>query len=325
MEKKISLKHVFESYKSWVCSNPNKVTDVETIVTWSSYFIAGKVNNSHLVSELVYSLSKLLSLYNDKLIRETYCNGVQYHSLRGEIKTWLTVLHYCEVFIELVVRRKWGTKGKWTVAMVIQLMKCLSALVLLYKYKEMPIQHPPIPALQRAKFIEEKKGNEKENGTFTLRTSGRVIRRVEGAPPIAFRDWEPVKYKDELNIDNKNILFAETIHIVKPLVHLLIMRTYGTQAWKQWLLPLSLDLISLKLYGKYRKELSYEQKIEISSRKLSLLMYLLRSPMYDNHTKSVIVRILNSMSKNTITGFISKPILQYLNHWQDLYFYMWAS
>lgn len=329
MDKNLPLTELYNSYKTWVKNNPNLVTDVETVVTWSSYFVAGKINKSPIVSELVYSLSKLLSLHNDSLIREAYNTDGRTNGLRDKIKVWLTIIHYSEVFIELLVRKKYDNKGKWTIATILQVLKCTANLVLLFKYREMPIQHPPVPTLQRKKFVEAKDSNENINGSFTLRRSGRVLRSVEGAPPAAFRDWQPVKTCKESqnpNINVKDLMYAESIHILKPLLHLASMRVFGTKAWKQWLVSLSMDLISLKVYSKYMKELSYDQRLEISRRKLGLLLYLLRSPMYAKFSKNVIESALNSTAKKIpLTAFITNPVLQYLSHWQDIYFYMWAS
>lgn len=327
MNKKLSVNELLAAYKRWVISNPNLVTDVEVVATCSSYFVAGKINKSPIVSELVYSVSKLLSMFNDRLIREAYGNEIQYYGLREQIKLCLTVIHYIEVFVELVVKRRWGTRGKWTVATLLQLFKCSSALILLYRYKEVPVAHPPIAALQRRKFTEGKDTDDDSNGFFTLRRSGRVMRRVDGAPPIALRDWQPVRVKDEISPRIvKDLLYAETIHILKPLIHLVAMRVFGTMAWKQWLVALGLDVASLKLFNRHMKKLSYEQRLEISRRKLGLVLYMLRSPMYTVYSENVIQSTLNSTAKKLpIMSFLCSPIIQYLSHWQDIYFYMWAS
>ncbi|CAK1554655.1 unnamed protein product [Leptosia nina] len=325
---KRSLTDLFNSYQKWVISNPNLVTDVETVATWSSYFIAGKINKSPIVSELVYALSKLLSLFNDKIIKDAYGNEAPRYSLQEQIKLWLTITHYCEVFVELTVKSKWGNRGKWTAATVLQLFKFSSALVLLYKFKDIPIQHPPIPNLQRKKITEETDPVETSEAFFTLRRSGRVIRRVEGAPPVKLRDWQPIKIKDDsiyLTSEIKELKNAELLHIAKPIIHLAAMQVFGTKSWKQWLVALGLDIASLRLYNKHMDDISYDQRLEISRRKLSLVLYLLRSPMYNGFSKNAIETFLESVAnKMPVMSFVCGPILQYLNHWQDIYFYMWA-
>lgn len=329
MDKKLSFTELYAIYKKWVINNPGIVTDIETVATWSSYFVAGKINNSPIISELIYSLSKLLSLFNDRLIKEAYGNELNDYGLQEQIKIWLTVIHYCEVFVELLVKNRWGTKGKWTAISLLQTFKCASAIVLLYRYKEIPIQHPPIPALQRKKITESKDVDESSYSFFTLRRSGRVVRRVDGAPPLALRDWQPLKMKEDYispSIEWKDLFNAELLYILKPLVHLAAMRIFGSKSWKQWLVALGIDMASFKLYNRHMDNLSYEQRLELSRRKLVLVLYLLRSPMYNGYSKNIIESILTSTSnKIPVLSFICSPIVQYLNHWQDIYFYMWAS
>lgn len=327
MSENLSLKELFYSYKRWVILNPNRITSVETAATWLSYFIAGKINKSPVVSELVYSVSKLVSLYNDRIIRDAYANDKQYYGLQEQIKVCLAVIHYSEVFIELVVKNRWGNRGKWTAATVLQLFKCASALVLLHKFKEVPILHPAIPTLHRKKFTEGKNIEEEEDSFFTLKRSGRIVRRVDGAPPAAFRDWQPVRVKDQYSkCEVNDILYAESLHIVKPIIHLAAMRVFGTKAWMQWLIALSMDLACMKLHSKHIKDMDPEQRLEMSRRKLCIVLYILKSPMYNMYSKNVIEGSMNSISnKIPILSFVSGPIIQYLNHWQDIYFYMWAS
>lgn len=332
MEKLNFIESLYNSYKAWVCNNASAVTDTETLVTWSSYFIAGKINKSPIVSELVYSISKLLTLFNDRLIQEAYGGEAKPpFGPSDKIKLWLTILHYCEVFVELTVRKKWGSSGKWSIATILQLVKCSSALVLLYKFKESPILHPPIPLLQRKKLLESKVVDENCNSKFVLKRTGRVIRRVEGAPPVALRTWQPLESltggdsgHQQLNL--KTIRYAETLHIIKPILHLASVKVFGSESWKQWLTALCVDLTSLHLYSKQRQFLTYEQKIEISRRKFALLLYLLRSPVYHKYSRAIIMKMLNGTARRIpATGFICNPILQYLSHWQDIYFYMWTS
>jgi len=86
-----------------------------------AFFCIGRINTSNVLSELVYSLSNLLVLFNDHIIHNT---RRQETVGSGEnLKTWLTVLDYSEVFIEVSARRLWGEKGKWLIVVVLQIFK----------------------------------------------------------------------------------------------------------------------------------------------------------------------------------------------------------
>jgi peroxin-16 len=324
-----SIKEIFAAYKKWVVEHPTLVTDVETLTKWSSYYIAGKINKSSLISELVYTLSNLFVLYNDTLILRAHRDGTFQNTTKEKIKFWLTVVHICEVFVELTAREKYGTKGKWSVASVIQLFNCASNLILLFKYKELAIQHPPIPSLQRGKLMESV-GNEDENSEgFTLKRSGRTIRKVDAAPPIPLRSWKPLPTEERLDIcknEKKRLILAEALYTLKPILHLGSIAYFGSAGWKQWLLSLGLDLSSLYLYDKNMKALTFDQRVEINRRKLSLIYYLLRSPMFEKRSKAALTRFLQGTSnKVPLASYICNPILQYMSYWQDTYFYMWAN
>lgn len=121
----------------------------------------------------------------------------------------------------------------------------------MYIHKEKLVQSPPIPTLDR-KNLDKPIANEVqqfERTTFTLKRSGRVMRKVETAPPITHRDWKPLQnyiVDESVSIDDaldKRKLFAETIYIAKPLIHLASMAYFGTKTWKPYMLSLAMDII----------------------------------------------------------------------------------
>ncbi|KAF5301438.1 hypothetical protein FQA39_LY02167 [Lamprigera yunnana] len=206
-----SLPEIYNSYKNWITKNPQTTSEFETTIKWISYFIAGRVNNSHLVSELVYSLSNLLVLFNDRIISQGQ-KGEQ-STPSEDLKVWLTVLEYSE---------------------------------------ENVIQHPPIPVLQRtqlnSRMINDSFSELQSHSiSFTLKNSGRVIRKVDSAPPIAFRSWKPLEpTSDTAQAIQQSLLdkqlFAETVYVMKPIFHLGSSAFFGSNTWKPWIISLALDL-----------------------------------------------------------------------------------
>ncbi|XP_069686339.1 peroxisomal membrane protein PEX16 isoform X2 [Periplaneta americana] len=296
-----------------------------------------RINTSNVLSELVYSLSNLLVLFNDRIIHSSRRLGVV--GSGDKLKTWLTVLDYSEVFIEVSARRLWGEKGKWFIVVILQIFKCAGRLLLLFHHKENIIQNPPMPPLQRKKVGEDTQTEEAHfrlnSASFTLKRSGRVIRSVSAAPPANCRTWKPLQppnnnAEDDVpdHVLTEKLLLAEVLYVIKPVVHLCSMMFFGQKNWKPWLLALSVDLTSLQLYKNRQsgQALSRRQRLELSRRSVGLLLYLLRSPFYEHHTCDRLQNLLHSLSNNLpLARVVCNPIAQYIPQWQDTYFYMWST
>lgn len=126
----LNLTHLWRRYKSWVIANPQVIGDVETTIKWASYFVSGRITNSNVATELIYSLSNLLCLLNDRILMTDLLAKQQ--QTRGidppdrdtvRIKMFMTTLEYCEVFIELSSQQMWGRRGRWFMIVVLQIIK----------------------------------------------------------------------------------------------------------------------------------------------------------------------------------------------------------
>lgn len=69
----------------------------------------------------MYSLSNLLVLFNDRILASR--NITFSDDQREKIKIYITVVEYCEVFLELSAQKLRGTHGKWCVVAIIQGLK----------------------------------------------------------------------------------------------------------------------------------------------------------------------------------------------------------
>lgn len=298
-----------------------------------------------MLSELVYTLSNMLVFYNDRIIDKA--RGANENSvlrlqtgLCYRLKVTLTTLEYCEVFIEISARRLFGQTGKWLVIALIQIAKAAGRLFLLKHSTSDIITSPPIPSLNRRTLSKQRKAeassvvadsnlSQSEHSiTFQLKRSGRLIRKVEGAPPIQYRDFK-------LHVDSadaaktqipRELLRAEYLYIAKPLIHLATMGMFGQRSWKQYMIALSIDLYSVHVYRQHRHLMSKQQKMELSRRCVNLLYYLARSPFYDNYSRTRIERILGFVAQNVpIAKLLAGPLKEYVPQWQSTYFYLWST
>lgn len=120
----------------------------------------------------------------------------------------------------------------------------------------------------------------------------------------------------------------QTLYIIKPLVHLSCLSARGQKNWMPWSVSFIIDLVSLRLFSEEAKNVNFtkEEREELCRRRISLLLYILRSPFYDKISRQRILSLLSRISKNIpLARFVAEPVAKYLPHWQNTYFYMWSS
>ena len=79
---------------------------------------------------------------------------------------------------------------------------------------------------------------------------------------------------------------GELLHILQPLTHLASLALCGPASWKPFLLSLAMDCSSLSLHSQ-EERLTERERRELVRRRLALLSYLLRSPLYDRRSKVI--------------------------------------
>ncbi|XP_011298026.1 peroxisomal membrane protein PEX16 [Fopius arisanus] len=333
-----SVRPYLEAYMQWITTKPQVISDIESTVRCLSYFTAGRFGSSSLTSELIYSVPNLLILLNDHLLYTAKYTHLNLPQFQSQIKIWLTIIEYTEALIEVGAKKLWGERGKWLLILVVQLFKSVMRLILVHHDKER-ITITPIPPLNREKLSSltfMTLGNLavplQHSVGFRLGRSGTFVRSVNASGPIQSRIWAPLKPENEDTVTEspvtkRNLLIAETLYIMKPIIHLTTFVMKGNKNWLPWVTALTLDLVSLHLISKETKHTVYtkEEKEEITRRRISLLLYILRSPFYDSCSKARIFALLDGLSNNIpLARFVAEPIAKYLPHWQKTYFYMWS-
>lgn len=86
-------------------------------------------------------------------------------------------------------------------------------------------------------------------------------------------------------------------------------------------------LYSLNIYTRSGQKMlfSKEEKEELVRRRLSLLLYILRSPFYDKYSRTKINALLNAVSTSVPFGkLFANAVKKNLPYMQSMYFYMWS-
>lgn len=349
-----------QKYEQFVLHNPETISTVESILRALSYMLPGRFGASEALSELVFSASQILTLLNDCIFREggssLACDVTSSWS-KQRLLLWLTVIEYLEVFIELGASRLWGEAGKWIIVVVLQVAKAALRFALLFKYNSGIQRTPLIPPFDRSKLVKPEEVDREDPDTsrkveisdeavpndersqtnghtgpvWRGPRSGRVVRSLGATPSGPNRSWKlpegtsKTKTASQPTDLSSRRMVAESLYISRPLLHVTSMFMFGQTSWKPWLISCGVDVTSLALMGD-SSELNDEEKSELSRRTFRLLFYLLRSPFYDNYSKTRILSFLKFMKGNVPgVSLVLNPLLDYLPTWQKIYFYNWSS
>lgn len=149
------------------------------------HFTTGRASNSPVITELTYSLSNLLILFNDQIIAQAStasaarsCTPASNHTTnvrngssssastttagaeerrKRRLQLLLTTLEYCEVFVEMSARQLWDERGRWFVCCCVQLAKWALRLLLRLRHGERVVSTPACRPLDRKELLLQQK------------------------------------------------------------------------------------------------------------------------------------------------------------------------
>lgn len=347
---------LFDRYTELVSENPHIVRNVESGLRVLSYLVPGSGEGGTVLSEMLYATSSMLTMLHDSIYRKVADIKWKVPVPHRQLMTWLTVLEHVEVFLELSAGSVSRTNIRWLIIICIHVAKAAVRFLLLLKHNSGIQASPLLPPLNRTEY----KGHNhrgasslgdtgssssmtsaasitSQKATFTLERSGRTIRSLTAAPSMSERCWKvpapQTTSSESVSMDivyqptllTQKQLLGEILHVIRPLGHLLSLYVFGLKSWKPWLLSCAVDTSSLLLLGD-PSILNPVERVELRRRALLMVLYLLRSPFYDQCTRIRLFFLLKLVEHNIpLSSVFMKALINYIPPWQRTYFYVWMS
>lgn len=214
-----------------------------------------------------------------------------------KLEQMIQILHCVEVFVELSARRIGGNSFRWLVVSIISVAKMAIRLCLIYQHDHVLI------------------------GSFNITNDPKGWMGQRSG--VFFTQTHP-NSKMSHHIPNKELIVAELCYTLRPIVHLASLGLCKSKSWVPFLLAIGLDIYSLRGLG-YLRHPTDRQANELSRRKFESLLYLFRSPLYDEITEHRLVSAVNFVSNIPVLGLFTDGIMDYLPDWQKIYFAVWGS
>ncbi|KAL5503207.1 hypothetical protein EMCRGX_G010122 [Ephydatia muelleri] len=338
-----------EKYQQLTVRDPELTYKLETGLRVVSYLFPGRLGASQGVFELAYCVSNLFSLLNDYIVCKKCPAASNMTKLtRGHQRLlWcLAILETIEVVFEVFMEQLMSEPGKYGAVILVQCIKACLRLVHVFLLKGGIVKTPAVSGVDRSKAqplctttqVDSDFTDEGKPVAWKGTRTGKVIRSIHADSSISYsqlqnyvtqsgassRDGRPGSPQRPTTLNSSQTV-AEVLYIARPLVHVVSMFVFKQTSWKPWLIALIMDLVSLQCHGTLSK-FNAPERAEVLRRRSILLVYLLRSPFYDEYTKDILMRFLKYLSATIpLAHYIIDPLVAYLPVWQHIYSYNWMT
>jgi len=327
-----------EKYKSFVIQNLDTVANLETSLRTLLFFLPGRVRDSEIKLELAYTVTGLIQLLDESIALDHFESRIKNElmddsqllkiqcpptKIKNDAKG-LAFLQHVELLSEMFCKQKWGEKGKWTSAVIIELLRAFLKIKILFKIngklflRDLYCQVPQIREYTQL-FKSSNPSNINQEKIPSLVSPARWKKFKALAQP-----------KSNNSVSQRSILppnyLAELAHIIRPLIYLLSMFMFGKKSWKAFVISFVVEFYSFTRYLSVIPKANELERDELLRRFTLFLFYMIRSPFFEKITENRVAFALKSGFKSLpFMGSISELIGEYIGAYRDHYSYISAS
>lgn len=342
-----NTKGITQKYENFVIQNADQINNLESAIRSMTYILPGKYKNTEFISEAVYGVLNMVSLYHDSILaskiksnRAIPFNRYSRYMLNSSkyykrIAYFLTIIQSIEGLIEIGVQKRYGEKLKYKIVTQIEVIKACCRMILVYLSSNRMLLSSPLPETNINPNTVSMVISEENKNTWVGPRTGKKIKNINTLKAIRnpqnITDYVMTQALNPDTACDANYLvkplsklrtLGELIYILRPVVYIILLRKYGKQSWKPWLVSLMLESFSYTLSTDivFNTQLTKLEQKEYKRRLYLLKYYLIRKPLFDDITKPYINSLVNTVKKIPIISLVS-GILEYnLHNWDNNYF-----
>ncbi|CAG8534310.1 28455_t:CDS:2 [Racocetra persica] len=344
----LTILSLLKKYDDLILNNASQISSIESSLRTLTYVLPGRFADAEFASEALFAALNLIGLYHDSILARAAENlppskkpSPSPHNRYtrywiNSSKTYqhaslaLTFLQYTDVLLEMGVQKKWGKEVKWKLISIIELIKVICRIILLYKTHERTVIEPTIPKREIDPSVFNSEDLNKSNddainheqresdtwvGKYTKRVhdSISIVRKgcVQSSQYYDVNDYlmskvlmvedvrKPPDLVHKLHSFGK---LGELLYILRPLIYVIALQKYGNKSWRPWLLSLIIELSTIILTNSFYKKhipggyrwLSTLEKEERKRRIKQFFFYILRGPFYEHLTRYQLLNYYHS-------------------------------
>lgn len=260
----------------------------------------------------------------------------------------LQMVVYTELLCEMSAKRRGGEKTRWKVVVLLEAIKAVCRLVLLYLTRSRPLVTPVLPerdaipeddtadddlddAISKSEneLMDEISPKEAEHAMkpphereWTMPRTGLSLPSLPSSGDISSYLLERVLTADDIKPAAKLLnqlqgsgRAAEVLHVLAPLIYAFALsRSKSKRSWTPWVFGLTVEYAARQLRDRSLRTTSLERD-EWNKRGWAMAWWMMRGAFYENVTKGAVGGVTKRMP-----GFIAGILEDYEYLWENYYF-----
>ncbi|CAH0516925.1 unnamed protein product [Peronospora belbahrii] len=319
------------AYEKWVENHTGLARNIEATLYIAPQLIPKSVLEPEIAAQCSYSFVGLLHLYHDYVLWKKQENNYvespikQCQKLTRLVRMPLSLIMHVQVLAEVVARKAGGDVGKWRLIVWVEVVKGVLRLMLLSQQRHVMLisggKYKGIESASRlSAFTRFKKT--KQPGARTGKTFGKVTTASKPEPLTKTSDDKDLK---TMAFEDATCDVAEASPLTTSSA---IRRHRGLPLSSRFmeLSRLALSAAAVKPTEPMKAVFINKAGDEIAARKMALLLYLLRDPVFATVTKPVVEKSADILDYVPGVGKLFRfGTTAILDYYHQFHFYTSAS